>query len=99
MICLSPRQFRPIKVEMSKYVKIGADVINLDAISHIQFFENQSGISDRIIIEVGTATVIVDSAIGGRKRMDAIREKLLAVLDPEDWDAIDTGNSIKAQAA
>jgi hypothetical protein len=71
---------------MNKFVKIGADIINLDAVSNVQFLENQSGISDRIIIQVGEATVTVDSAIGGKKRMEAIRQRLMEALQPEDWD-------------
>jgi hypothetical protein len=71
---------------MNKFVKIGADMINLDAVSNVQFVENQSGISDRIIIQIGQTTVTVDSAIGGRKRMEVIRQKLLETLQPDDWD-------------
>jgi regulator of extracellular matrix RemA (YlzA/DUF370 family) len=71
---------------MAKFVKIGADVISIDSVSRISIVENQSGISDRIIINAGGSEVVIDSAIGGRARMDLIREKLLSVLDPEIWD-------------
>ena len=72
---------------MAQYVKIGTDIVNLAAITRVSFMDAQSGISDRTLIDVGGAVVVVDSAIGGRARMEAIREKLLQVLDPEDWDA------------
>ena len=72
---------------MARFVKIGADLVDLDAVTHVIFVENQSGISDRIILEVGSAAIVVDSDIGGRARMDAIREKILRALNPEDWDA------------
>ena len=72
---------------MARFVKIGADIIDLDAVTRIAILENQSGISDRIVLDVGGATVIVDSSIGGRARMDAIREKLVQALEPEDWEA------------
>ena len=71
---------------MAKYVKIGADIVNLDSVTRVTFVENQSGLSDRIIIHAGEAQVTVDSAIGGRKRMDDIRERLMEVLRPELWD-------------
>ncbi|HZL37162.1 MAG TPA: hypothetical protein VFC78_17715 [Tepidisphaeraceae bacterium] len=71
---------------MARFVKIGMEVINLDAISRITFMENQSGISDRIIIAIGDTSITVDSAIGGRARMNAIREKLMAALEPMDWE-------------
>jgi hypothetical protein len=71
---------------MSKYIKIGQDLINLQSISHIAFIENQSGISDRIVIRVGESVVTVDSAIGGKKRMEMIRERFLQSLKPELWD-------------
>jgi hypothetical protein len=76
----------PQRLDMNKFVKIGSDMINLNGVSHITFVENQSGISDRIIIQVGEAVVTVDSAIGGKKRMLGIREKLMATLTPELWD-------------
>ena len=74
---------------MTKYVKIGPDVINLEAISRITFVESQSGISDRIIIDVSGTELVVDSDIGGRARMNAVRERLLRVLAPEDWEALE----------
>ena len=71
---------------MDKFIKIGSDIFNLEGITRISILENQSGISDRILIEVGAAVVVVDSALGGRKRMDEIRERLVAALKPQDWD-------------
>ena len=61
-------------------------MINLQSVVRVTFVENQSGISDRILIQVGETEVVVDSAIGGKARMDAIRAKLMQVLAPEDWD-------------
>lgn len=72
---------------MPRFVKIGPDVFDLDSVTRIAILEAQSGISDRIVISIGQTNVIVDSALGGRQRMDAIREKLMAALKPEDWDA------------
>ncbi|HET6247162.1 MAG TPA: hypothetical protein VFE47_05625 [Tepidisphaeraceae bacterium] len=72
---------------MDTFVKIGPDLINLAAISRVTFVENQSGISDRILIQVGEVEVVVDSAIGGKPRMDAIRVKLMQNLAPSDWDS------------
>lgn len=77
---------------MTKYVKIGADIINIEAISRITFVDNQSGISDRIIIDVSGSEVIVDSDIGGRERMEAVRKRLLNVLKPEDWEALEAAD-------
>jgi hypothetical protein len=71
---------------MARYVRIGNDVINLDAITRISFIENQSGMSDRLVVSVGDATVNIDSA-QGRERMMRVREKLLAALEVENWDA------------
>jgi hypothetical protein len=72
---------------MARFVKIGDDIINLDAVVRITTIENQSGVSDRILITVGDTTITVDSGIGGRKRMDAIMEKLRLALKPENWDS------------
>ena len=72
---------------MAKFVKIGTDVINLDEITRISFVENQSGLSDRIVISIGSASVTVDSAIGGRERMEEVRRRLLSVLAVEEWDS------------
>jgi hypothetical protein len=81
---------------MARFVKIGADLVNLDAVTHVIFVENQSGISDRIVIEVGAAAIVVDSEIGGRPRMEGIRAKILEVLQPEDWDlTFDSGKRDK----
>ncbi len=70
---------------MAKFVKIGPDLISIESISRITFVENQSGISDRIIISAGGAEVVVDSGICGRETMHAIRDRFMQVLEPEIW--------------
>jgi hypothetical protein len=71
---------------MARYIKIGGDIVNLESIARVTLMENQSGISDRIIIEVGGAPMVVDSAIVGREEMQKIRERFEAALAPEDWN-------------
>ena len=53
----------------------------------VAFVENQSGMSDRILITIGEAIITVDSGLIGRDRMEAVRERLVRELKPEDWDA------------
>jgi hypothetical protein len=70
---------------MARFIKIGSDVVNLEAITRISLIMGQSGYSDRLLISMGDATVTVDSALG-RERMMRISQKLLAALSVEDWD-------------
>jgi hypothetical protein len=70
---------------MPKFVKIGSDIINLDAITRISLIENQSGMSDRLVIQVGDATVNVDSAVG-REQMTRIQARFMTALEVEDWN-------------
>lgn len=78
---------------MARFVKIGGELLNLDAVTRVSFVENQSGISDRIVVSVGAADVIVDSGLIGRKRMEAVRERLLRELAPDDWDPSDAAEN------
>ncbi len=68
-----------------RFIKLGNDVVNLEAITRISIVIGQSGYSDRLLISMGEATVTVDSAMG-RERMMRISQKLLAALNVEDWD-------------
>ena len=70
---------------MARFIKLGNDVVNLEAITRISVVIGQSGYSDRLIISMGEATVTVDSAMG-RERMMRISQKLLTALNVEDWD-------------
>ena len=70
---------------MARFIKIGSDIVNLEAITRVSLVFGQSGYSDRLLISMGDATVTVDSALG-RERMTRISQKLLAALNVEDWD-------------
>lgn len=71
---------------MSNFVKIGGEYVNLEFVTRIAVMENQSGISDRILIYVGDTILVVDSALGGRERMDKVLAKLVELLEPEVLD-------------
>ena len=66
---------------MARFIKIGSDVVNLEAITRISLVIGQSGYSDRLQISMGDSTITVDSALG-RERMMRISQKLLAELEP-----------------
>lgn len=71
---------------MKRFVKIGQDVVNLDSIGRVSFVEAQSGISDRILIDVGGTTVVIDSAIVGKATLAIVRTRLMEALEPQAWD-------------
>jgi hypothetical protein len=71
---------------MPRFVKVGPDVFDLDAITQIAYVENRSGISDRIIITLTEGSVTVDSGISGRDVMDAVWKRLMDSLKPADWN-------------
>ena len=71
---------------MPRFVKVGPDVFDLDAITQITYMENRSGISDRIIITLTEGSVTVDSGIAGRETMDAVWKRLMDALKPADWN-------------
>jgi hypothetical protein len=70
---------------MPRFVKIGSDIINLDAITRVSVVENQSGMSDRLVIQLGEVTVNVDSATG-REEMLRVQKRLSETLRVEDWN-------------
>lgn len=74
---------------MTDYIKIGPDIIKVDAITRVSLSENRSGISDRIILEVGGIEVIIDSGLVGKKQMYALHDRFMRMLKPEDWDQAD----------
>jgi hypothetical protein len=71
---------------MPRFVKVGQEVFDLDAITQIAYMENRSGISDRIIITLTEGSVTIDSGIAGRDTMDGVWKRLMDALKPTDWN-------------
>ena len=72
---------------MANFVKIGNELINLDVVARVSFVENQSGISDRIVISVGGGEMVVDSSRVGKAGLERIRRKITSALTPNDWES------------
>jgi hypothetical protein len=71
---------------MPRFVKVGSDVFDVDAITLVTYMENRSGISDRILITLTEGSVTVDSGIVGRDVMEGVWKRLMDALKPADWD-------------
>jgi len=72
---------------MGRYIKIGGDIVNLDSIARITLMANQSGLSDRLIIDCGGSPMVVDSTFVGKEHLRKIIERFEQMLEPEDWNA------------